>query len=70
MRPVPGHEEIEALRDAAHGGKFELGAAFAQIADDAIEPGAPTIEHDGGKDHGIAARLQPPFAQVQHVQPR
>src|SRR5690606_30062843 len=69
LRPMARHEQVEALRDAAHRSEFELGAAVAQIADDAVEPGPAAVVDDGCNDHRVAARLQPLFSPSKHQGP-
>jgi hypothetical protein len=69
LRPMARHQQVERLRDAANGGEFELGAAIAEIADDAIEPGSPIVENDGRNDHRVAARLDTLFSPSKHWSP-
>ena len=66
LRPVTGNQQIEGLRNAAHGREFQLGATLAEIADDAIKPRAAIVEDDGRHNPGVAARLQPLFSPTKH----
>lgn len=69
MWPMPRHQQVEALRDTPHSREFELGAAFAEIADDAVEPSPTVIEHSGRNDHRVATRLKPIFPPTEHLNP-
>ena len=66
LRTVARDEEVERLRDAAHGREFELSAAVAQIANDAIEAGAAIVENGRRQNHCVAARLEPLFSPTKH----
>src|SRR4051812_19196929 len=66
MRAVAGDHQVEALRNVLDRRDLELGAAVRQVADDAIHPRPAAGEHDGGHDHGVAARRKTLFeAEVQ-----
>ena len=69
MRPMPWDQQIEALRDTPHSREFELGAALAEVADDAIEPCSTIIEHSGRNDHRVATRQKPIFPPTEHLNP-
>ena len=69
MRPMPGHQQIEALWDTAHRREFELCAAFAKVTDDAVEARSTTVEHRGRNDHRVATRQKPIFPPTEHLNP-
>ena len=69
MRAVAGDQQIEALWNAANRREFELGAALAEVADDAIESCSTIIEHRGRNDHRVASRLKPIFPPTEHLNP-
>src|SRR6185437_16916802 len=63
---MPRDQQVEGVGHAGDARQLELGAAFRDVADDAVPRGAAAVEDDPGLDAGIAAGREPPLRTKGH----